>query len=127
MERLKWTDDLIDERMATIDDKFDRLFSEIHALRNEMNAGFAELRAEMVSLRRDVHADHVALHRHVNLIVAGFAVALLGLLGAGAVLAVNQPAVRRPGGFHHRFGERRVRVDGAGHLWVAALELARVH
>lgn len=83
MERLRWTDDLIDERMATIDDKSDRLFSEMHALRTEMRAGFADLRAELVSLRREVHADHVALQRHVNLIVAGFAVALLGLLGAG--------------------------------------------
>ncbi len=118
MERLKWTDDLIDERMASIDDRFDRLFDEIHALRDEMNAGFAELRAEMLSLRRDVHADHVALQRHVNLIVAGFAIALLGLLGAsrGAVLAVNQPAVRRPRGLHDRLRERRVRVDDPRHF-----------
>jgi hypothetical protein len=68
--------------MATIDDKFDRLFSEIRALRGEINRSFVELHAELVSLRRDVHADHVALQRHVTLIVAGFAVALLGLLGA---------------------------------------------
>ena len=83
VEPLKWTDDLIDERMATIDDKLDRLFSEIRASCAQMRAGLAGLRAEMVSLRRDVHADQVALYRRVNLMLAGFAVALLGLLGAG--------------------------------------------
>ena len=31
-------------------------------------------------------------------------------------LAVNQPAVRRPGGLHDRFRERRVRVDDPGDL-----------
>src|SRR5918992_5515644 len=44
-----------------------------------------------------------------------------------AVSAVNQPAVRGPGGFHHRFGERRVRVDRSRHLVVAAFELAGVY
>ena len=48
-----------------------------------MRAGFDALHAEMVSLRREVHADHMALLRHLNLIVAGFAAALLGPLGAG--------------------------------------------
>ena len=68
MERVKWTD----ERMAAMDEKFDRLFEELHALRGEMRAGFAELRGEII-----------AFHRQVTLIVAAFAVGLLGLLGAG--------------------------------------------
>src|SRR5215213_3107641 len=40
--------------------------------------------------------------------------------------AVNQPAIRRPRGLHHRLGERGVRVDDSRDLGVAALELARV-
>ena len=78
MERLRWTDDLIDVRMATIDDKFDRRFSEMHELRDEMRAGFAELRGDIADVRRELSA----FQRHVNLIVAGFALGLLGLLGA---------------------------------------------
>jgi len=71
MERTRWTDELIDERMQAIDENFDRLFTELLTLRQEMHAGFSELRAEMV-----------AFHRQVTLIVAGLAVALIGLLGA---------------------------------------------
>ena len=78
MDRLKWTDDLIDERMGTIDDKFDRRFSEMHALREETRAGFADLRGDIADVRRDLSASQ----RQLNLIVAGFAFALLGLLGA---------------------------------------------
>lgn len=61
-----------------------------------MRAGFANIRddlkglrgevgglhAEMVSLRRDVHADFVALQRHLLSIIAGTMIAVLGLLGA---------------------------------------------
>jgi hypothetical protein len=64
--------------MATIDDKSDRLFKELHALRDDMRAGFADLRGEIAEVRRELSA----FQRHVNLIVAGFAVGLLGLLSA---------------------------------------------
>jgi len=70
MERGRWTDEVLDERMRAIDDKFERLFGELQTLRVEMREGFAELRAEMV-----------AFHRHVTRIVAGQVVALIGLLG----------------------------------------------
>src|SRR5205807_3698612 len=40
-------------------------------------------------------------------------------------LAVDEPAVRRAGGLHHRLGERRMRVDRPGHLGIPALEVAR--
>ena len=65
-----------------MDQTLDRQFSEIHALREETRAGFAELRAEMAGLRRDVPADHVALQRHALSIIAGTTIVLLGLLGA---------------------------------------------
>ena len=47
MERTKWTDDLLDERLATVDEKLGHLQSEVTSLRKDMNAGFADLRAEM--------------------------------------------------------------------------------
>jgi hypothetical protein len=70
--RSRWTDDLIDQRMAGMDEKFDRLFAEVHVLRQEMRAGFSELRREVV-----------ASHRQVMWIVGSLAVGLLGLLGVG--------------------------------------------
>ena len=47
MDRVRWTDDVLDERMAAMDGKFDRIFDELHASRGEMRAGFSELRGEM--------------------------------------------------------------------------------
>ena len=71
MERLEWTDERLDERMTAIDDRFDRLFGELREQREEMRAGFA-----------DVRSDLSAVQRQMTLIVGGFAVGLLGLLGA---------------------------------------------
>jgi hypothetical protein len=100
MERVKWTDDLIDERMAAIDEKFDRQFEETRALREEVRSGFSELRAEMRALHQrmdtgfstehqrmdtgfsEQHHEMLALQRQLLFIVAGFVVALIGLLGA---------------------------------------------
>jgi len=89
MERAKWIDDLIDERMASIDEKFDRQFEETRALREEMRSGFSDLRAEMGALRQrmdagfaEQHHEMFAFQRQMLFIVAGFVVALIGLLGA---------------------------------------------
>jgi hypothetical protein len=96
MERLRWTDERIDERMTTIDEKFDRQFEVLRLFREEMRAGFAALRAELGSeingVRCElasVRADLAAFQRQVTLIVAGFAVGLLGLLSAWVALAVD--------------------------------------
>jgi hypothetical protein len=78
MGRLRWTDQRIDERMTAMDEKFERQFDELRALREEMRAGFAELRADLS-----------AFQRQVTFIVGGFAVGLLGLLGAWLALAVD--------------------------------------
>jgi hypothetical protein len=82
MERVRWTDERIDERMAAMDEKFDRLFDELHSLRDEMRAGFGELRGEIVLLRTELGKEILASHRQVTFIVAGLAIALIGLLGA---------------------------------------------
>jgi hypothetical protein len=100
MERTKWTDDLLDQRIAAMDEKSDRQFDELrtlraemqamraemHArfseLRAEMHAGFSELRAEMHAGFSELRAQIVALHRQQSFILTGSAVGLLGLLGA---------------------------------------------
>ena len=93
MERLRWPDERLDERMAAIDKGFDRQFEELRVLREDMRAGFAALRveiecvrAEVVGVRAEVasvRSDLAAFQRQVTLVVAGFGVGLLGLLGAG--------------------------------------------
>ena len=71
MERVKWTDNLIDERMTALDKALDRQSEELRLLREEMRAGFAELRAETA-----------AVHRQLVLVLTAFGVGVLGLLGA---------------------------------------------
>ena len=89
MERAKWTDERIDERIAAIDEKFDRQSDELRMLREEMRAGFAGLRTEMRELRGEMHggfaelrAEIVGVHRQLVLALTAFGVGVLGLLGA---------------------------------------------
>ena len=44
MERLKWTDERLDDRFGSIDAGLDRLDRDMRELRSEMRAGFAEQR-----------------------------------------------------------------------------------
>jgi hypothetical protein len=71
MERVRWTDERIDERMAAMDEKFDRLFEETHALRGEMKAGFADLRGEIAAVRTDLQAEIGAVRTGLGGEVAG--------------------------------------------------------
>ena len=83
MERAKWTDDLIDQRMASMDEKADRQFEELRTLRAEMRLEFSAMRSEMHAGFSELRAEQHAFHRQVTLIIAAFGVGLLGLLGAG--------------------------------------------
>jgi hypothetical protein len=78
MERTKWTDERIDDRMSAMDEKWDRAFEELRTLHAEMRPGFADLRAEIAATR----ADLWSFQKQVLAIVAAAAVALIGLLGA---------------------------------------------
>jgi uncharacterized protein (DUF849 family) len=71
MERLKWTDEMIELRMASMDEKFDRLLDELHTLREELRADIAGVRADLS-----------AFHRQVLAIVATLTVGFLALLAA---------------------------------------------
>ena len=102
MERVRWTDERLDDRMSAIDTSFQRVFDELRAdrdsLRTEMCADRDSLRTEMCadrdSLRTEMRAGFAevrsgisALQRQVTQICAGFAVALLGVVAAGIVAA----------------------------------------
>jgi len=54
VERAKWTDERLDDRMTAIDTTFDRVFEELRAERVEMRAERAELRAEMREMRAEL-------------------------------------------------------------------------
>jgi hypothetical protein len=76
MERTRWTDDLIDERMGSIDKKLDRLYEESQALRSELNREIGGVRAELVTFRNQV-----------MWLLGGLTVSLVGLLGAAVIQA----------------------------------------
>jgi hypothetical protein len=78
MERTKWTDDMLDQRFASMDEKFDLVFSELRLLREEMHAGFAALRAEMAQLRSEM----IGFHRQVLYVVLTLWVGLIALFAA---------------------------------------------
>jgi hypothetical protein len=78
MERTRWTDERLDERMSAVDENSKRVFKELDTLRDEMRAGFAELHGEISGMR----ADLWAFQRQVIWIIGGLTVGLLGLLGA---------------------------------------------
>lgn len=45
MQRVTWTDERLDDLSRRMDVGFERVDRDIHGLRSEMHAGFAELRA----------------------------------------------------------------------------------
>jgi hypothetical protein len=57
---------------------FERIDHSLHDLREEMHAGFAALRSDLA-----------ALQRQVTHILAGFAIALLGVVAAGLAAAIT--------------------------------------
>ena len=50
-ERTTWTDERIDDRMASMDARFDRIDTELRELRAEMRDEFRALRADMGRLQ----------------------------------------------------------------------------
>ena len=86
--------------MALIDERFERGFEKMAAIRAEMRAGFADMRAEISGVRGDlsgvradisaVRADLSATQRQMIQIVAGLAIALLGVLTAAIAAGLAQ-------------------------------------
>jgi hypothetical protein len=78
MERARWTDDQIEREMSAIDRRFKEVRADLADLRGEVRAFRTDMRADMHELR----AEMITMHRHFDLILTGFAVGLLGLIGA---------------------------------------------
>jgi hypothetical protein len=87
VERAAWTDERFDDRMSAIDTTFQRVFEEMRAERAEFSTEMRELRAEMRAGFAELRAEMIAIHRQVTQIVAGFAIALVGVLAALVVAA----------------------------------------
>jgi hypothetical protein len=77
VERARWTDERLDDRMTVIDTTFDRVFEEMRAER-------AEFRAEMAASRAELRADIAALNERLSQL--GFRAA--GILAAGLIALV---------------------------------------
>jgi hypothetical protein len=69
VERSAWSDERLDERMTAVDQSFDRIFQELHGLRDDM---------------RGLRADFAALQDRLVQISCG----LVGVLIAGLVTLV---------------------------------------
>jgi hypothetical protein len=96
MERTKWTDDLIDERMGSIDDKLARLLQETQTLRSELHREIGAVRTdlgrEIGAVRADfgrevggLRAELVTFRNQVMWLLGGLVVSLVGLLGAAVI------------------------------------------
>jgi predicted RNase H-like nuclease (RuvC/YqgF family) len=53
VERARWTDERLDDRMSAIDTTFERVFEEMRAERHEFRA---EMRTFRVEVRAEIHA-----------------------------------------------------------------------
>ncbi|MEA2406876.1 MAG: hypothetical protein QOE69_995 [Thermoleophilaceae bacterium] len=78
MERARWTDDQIEREMSAIDQRSKEVSADLADLRGEVRAFRTDMRAEMHELRAEI----IAMRRHFDLILTGFAVGLVGLIGA---------------------------------------------
>jgi hypothetical protein len=89
MERLRRTDEQMEREMNASDQRFKEVRADLGDLRGELRALRTDMRADMQGLRTDMRADMhelraemITMHRHFDLILTGFAVGLLGLIGA---------------------------------------------
>ena len=81
MERTEWPDVTLDERMAAIDNTFERIDLSLQRLEDEIHAMRSDLGNEMRAMRGDLSA----LQRQLTRIFAGFAGAVLAVVAAGLV------------------------------------------
>jgi hypothetical protein len=91
VERARWTDERLDDRMTVIDTSFDRVFEELRADREAARAERAEFRAEMAGLRAELRTDIGELRADIaglnhRLSQLGFRAA--GILAAGLIALV---------------------------------------
>ena len=74
MERSAWTDERLDDMVASYESRFDRVDAELRDVRVEMREMRTEMHAEFRALRRDMFNGAIAF--------VGSQVALLGMMVA---------------------------------------------
>jgi hypothetical protein len=74
MERLRWTDERLDERFHSLDNTLDRLEREVRELRTEMRIGFSELRGEM---RGEIDGLRVLMYRMFGGLIVALVISAL--------------------------------------------------
>jgi hypothetical protein len=84
VERARWTDERLDDRMTVIDTTFERVFEELRAERAEFRAEMAGLRAELRTDIGALRADIAAVNHRLSQL--GFRAA--GILAAGLIALV---------------------------------------
>jgi 5'-3' exonuclease len=84
VERAKWTDERLDDRMTAIDTTFDRVFEELRTERAEARAERAEIRAEMQEMRAELIDRIDRIDERLSQL--GFRAA--GILAAGLIALV---------------------------------------
>ncbi len=83
--RVNWTDDRLGERFDHVDERFDRVETDIRDLRRDMDRGFARVNADVRDLRAEMNAgfDRIdarfdSMQRTLFLAAAGIVAALIG-------------------------------------------------
>ena len=84
MERAGWPDIRLDERMAAIEQTFERIDHSLRDLAEEMRAMRSDLSNEMRAMRTDFTADVRAINQRLTQIGFGLA----GILAAGLITLV---------------------------------------
>jgi hypothetical protein len=84
VERARWSDERLDDRMSAIDTSFERVFEELRAERVEMRAERADLRAEVRAMRAELNERLTRLDERLSQL--GFRAA--GILAAGLIALV---------------------------------------
>jgi hypothetical protein len=84
VERSAWTDERLDDMVATSSANFDRVWAEMHEMRAEMR----EMRMEMREMRSDMHAGFQGIRRdmfHGAIALFGSQAALFAVLVVQAI------------------------------------------
>jgi hypothetical protein len=81
VERTEWPDVRLNERMAAVDNTFERIDLSLQRLEDEMGAMRSELGNEMRAMRGELTAEIHAINHRLTLIGFGLA----GILAAGLI------------------------------------------
>jgi hypothetical protein len=82
MERARWSDERLDEKMAAVDTTLERIDANLVALRTELHEEMRATRAEFQEDMRLMRADFSRMQDRLVQIGFGLVIALIGALAA---------------------------------------------